>query len=596
MQRSLATHLSSETPATVSFLLSVPRFPHVTMAKLHLPVPATAGLFALLLLAGCGGGDGGGPSAPVVSLTVVNDTLRPGEVVVVTGTALGAFPAQVAAQVGGADFDLLKVDDSTLAGLVPATGAGDVMLTFALADTSAALPVTVLAPLDFADPAAAIGAVLNAQAAAFPEAAPEGVDSAAWAAESALLDSLTAEAIAANGELSPAELLALARLLAPFGADTTAPVAAPSLLGEPGCETAESAILKATYQGSLGISTSVAASIAGIFSDRLKKTLDVAATNAMRQMRIAFHARNAKCKVPKQLRYAGVGVRGVAGQEGAPALVASAAGPDRFFQGYRMRYSLSGDLRPVSLQELSKDALLATVDAAYRKVRTIALGNLARFPGWAQTILNTLPPSVAETPPGPLTTEAMAPSQVRIERVSPASVSLTTGVFGEQFTLTSGNSVTSDVPFTYDLVSVADPTVRKSMSGVLRPFMSATFGPSGQVFQGERSVVNIGGVDYGELRCGGSRPLHVTGGDMGVWQAFEWTLSSAKTAADSVSEPLAATTFEAGDHPFQGSWYMRWRENDTPVYVPFTVGLRVSYIDQVTDSLKYSSEYWFTCQ
>lgn len=596
MQRSLANPLSSETPATVSFLLFPPTSIHETIVKRFLQIPAEAGLFAFVLLAGCGGGDSGGPSAPVVSLTVVNDILRPGEVVVVAGTALDAFPELVAAQVGGTSFDLFKVNDSTLAGLVPATGAGNVALTFALADTSASLPVTVLAPRTFADPAAAIGAVLNAQVASFPETAPEGEDSAAWAAESAFLDSLRAEAIAANGDLSPAELLALARLLAPFGADTAAPATAPSLLGEPACTQAQGDALQAVYHGSLAVSTSIASAIAGFFSERLRKTLDLASTNALRQTRIAMLGRNARCKVPKSIRYTTTGVRGVAGPAGAPGQVASAVGPDRFFKGYRMRYTLGGDLRTVSQQELAKDPLLATVDGAYRKVRGMALGNMARFPAWAQPIINSLPPSVAETPPGPLTADAMAPAQVRIERVSPASVSLTTGTQGDEITLTSGNTVTSDVPFTYDLVAVADPTVRKSMSGVLRPFMSATFGPSGQVFQGERSLVNIGGVVYGELRCGGSRPLHVTGGDKGVWQAFEWTISSAKTPADSVSEPLTASEFEAGDHSFQGSWYMRWRENDIPVYIPFTVGLRVSYIDQVTDSLKYSSEFWFTCQ
>lgn len=576
---------------------SRPAVLHEIILRLHLRNPATAGLFALVLLAGCGGGDSGGPSAPVVSLTVVNDTLRPGEIVVVAGIALEAFPALVAAQLGGASFDLLKVDDSTLAGLVPATGAGNVTLTFALADTSASLPVTVLAPLTFPDPAAAIGAVLNAQAAAFPETAPEGEDSAAWAAESAFLDSLTAEAIAANGDLSPTELLALARLLAPFGADTTAPATAPSLLGETACTQAEGDALRAVYHGSLAVSTSIASAIAGIFSERLRKTLDVASTNAVRQTRVAMLGRNAKCKVPKFIRYTTTGVRGVAGPAEAPGQVASAVGPDRFFKGYRMRYSLGGDLRTVSQQELAKDPLLATVDGAYRKVRGMVLGNLARFPAWAQPIINSLPPSVAETPPGPLSADAMAPAQVRIERVSPASVSLTTGALGDEFTLTSGNTVTSDVPFTYDLVAVADPTVRKSMSGVLRPFMSASFGVTAGVVTGVRTSEWINGFEYGKLTCGGTRDLHVTGGDKGTWQAFEWTIQENGSAvADSVSEPLSPVEFEAGDHPFYGSWYNIRRDSLGPAFVGFRVGIRVSYIDQVTDSLKYSSEFWFTCQ
>jgi hypothetical protein len=126
--------------------------------------------------------------------------------------------------------------------------------------------------------------------------------------------------------------------------------------------------------------------------------------------------------------------------------------------------------------------------------------------------------------------------------------------------------------------------------------MSATFGASGQVFEGTRSVVNIGGVDYGQLTCGGSRTLKVTGGDKGVWQEFQWVLQSSKTAPDSVADPLSEVEFEAGEHPFNGSWYFRWRENNAPQYIPFTVGLRVSYIDEVTDSLKYSTEYWFSCQ
>ena len=85
-------------------------------------------------------------------------------------------------------------------------------------------------------------------------------------------------------------------------------------------------------------------------------------------------------------------------------------------------------------------------------------------------------------------------------------------------------------------------------------------------------------------------------GDKGVWQEFQWVLQSSKTAPDSTAEPLGEVEFEAGDHPFNGSWYFRWRENDAPQFIPFTVGLRVSYIDKVSNTLKYSSELWFTCQ
>jgi hypothetical protein len=455
----------------------------------------------------------------------------------------------------------------------------------------------VLPALTFGDPSTAIEAMLNAQVAALPEIAPEGVDSAEWAAEVALVDSLVAEAIAANGELTSDELLALARLLAPFGADTLAPVLAPSLLGDPTCTQAETSALKASYHFSLAMSSALAAKLAGIFSDRLEKTLDVAFTNGMMQAKMAIAGRNTRCKVTREIRYTTTGVRGVDQPEATSASSAQAAGPDRFFKGYRMRYSLSGDFRPVSQQELSKDALLATVDAAYRKVRSLAIGNLARLPVWAQGIISTLPPSVAETAPAPVTTEAMAPAQVRIERVSPSSVSLTVGSLGDQFTLTSNNTVTNDVPFTYDLVSVADPTIRRSMSGVLRPPMSASFGASAGAVTGVRTSEWIDGFEYGKLTCGGTRDLLVTGGDKGTWQAFEWVFQENGSAvADSVSEPLGAAEFEAGAHPFFGTWYNIRRDDLGPAFVGFTVGLRVTYIDQVTDSLKTSTEFWLTCQ
>lgn len=80
----------------------------------------------VVVLSGCGGGEGNsGPSTPPVSLTAVNDTIRPGEVILLAGSGLAPFAATVSAQLGVTALTLTRVNDSTLAGLVPAVGVGD---------------------------------------------------------------------------------------------------------------------------------------------------------------------------------------------------------------------------------------------------------------------------------------------------------------------------------------------------------------------------------------------------------------------------------------------------------------------------------------
>lgn len=120
-------------------------------------------LAALTLLLACGGNDGltepGGPD-PVVpapgALVMAIDSVRPNEFVTFRPAGLGrAVPDSVIGKIGTAEFRAIKLNDSTLVGIVPAGATGAQTVTFDLAGRSFTAQLNVEAPITIADPTAA---------------------------------------------------------------------------------------------------------------------------------------------------------------------------------------------------------------------------------------------------------------------------------------------------------------------------------------------------------------------------------------------------------------------------------------------------------
>ena len=549
-------------------------------------------LAGLALVAACGGGDRSGPSAPVAHITLAGDTFRPGDVLTLTVTGLDVSEGSIAATLGASSFDLVRLGDSSFAAFVPAVPAGAATLTVPFDDTTATFPVTIQEALTFADPAATLDSIFDAYRAALSDIVPDGVDAAAWEAETDLLDSLLIDAKAKVATMTPQERVTLARLL--FASAEVAPVGPYFVAAGDSCATKELGVLEAVGHAGKGIGAALLALPVGLFSETLEAQLMVTAKASMRKLVSAESARTKGCRVPTRTTLAGIGVRGAPAEPGASAS-ASAPAPHRFFKGYKMRFQFSGEFRPVSRDDLKDDGLLATVDGAYRGVLGLAKDNLAKLPTWARGEIALLPPAVADRAPETGTPGELLPGDLQISAVSPASVSLTRGVDGDYLTLTSNNTVTTDVPFTFDVVNSAKPTVRLPMSGVLRPMLTATWQDIGHTFQGDRTTEVIGGVTYGKLTCSGSLNLKVKGGDQGEWGDFHWLQVGPNEAEVSDTTALAHATFQEGDHPFQGSWFWRNNVGGTPTYSAFTVYFRATYTDLVSNEVKETPVYSFTC-
>jgi hypothetical protein len=550
-------------------------------------------LAGLALVAACGGSDRTGPSAPAPQITLAGETFRPGDVITLTVTGLDVSEGSVAATLAGTSFDLVRLGDSAFAAFVPEVLPGAATLSVPFEDTTVSFPVTIEAAITFADPAATLDSIFDAYRAALSDIAPEGIDAGAWEEETDLLDSLLIAAKGKVAAMTPQERVTLARLL--VAAAEVAPAGAYFVAAGDSCATKELGVLEAVGHAGKGIGAALLALPVGLFSETLEAQLMVTAKASVRKLVVAENTRTKGCRVPTRTSLAAIGIRGAPPVEPGFAASSSGAAPHRFFKGYKMRFQFSGEFRPLSRDDLSSDGLLATVDGAYRGVLGLAKQNLTKLPTWARGEVALLPPAVADRASGPSAPGELLPEDLQISAVSPASVSLTRGVDGEYLTLTSNNTVTNDVPFTFDVVNSAKPSVKVPLSGVLRPMMSATWQEIGHSFQGDRTTEVIGGVTYGKLTCSGSLNLKVKGGDQGEWGDFHWLQVGPNEAEVSDTTALAHATFQEGDHPFQGSWFWRSNVGGNPTYSAFTVYFRATYTDLVSNEVKETPVYSFTC-
>lgn len=152
----------------------------------------------LVMLAGCGvGGDGPAaptpvpptptvptppaPVPPTVALRVAADTARPGTLVSVLLPG-GAAPERADGTIAGVAVGFARLDDSTLAALVPEVPQGVQAVRLALAGRTGEASLSVLAGVAIANPTAVITAELDAALAAYATVTPPaGISSADWA-------------------------------------------------------------------------------------------------------------------------------------------------------------------------------------------------------------------------------------------------------------------------------------------------------------------------------------------------------------------------------------------------------------------------------
>jgi uncharacterized protein YcfJ len=129
---------------------------------------------ACAALLGCGGSDGpttpGGtePGGDTRALAVGLESARPNEFVTFRPTGLGrAVPDSVIGTLGTREFRAIRLDDSTLVGIVPTGATGTQTMAFDLDGHHYTAEITVDAPIVVTDPAAAASALFSRALARF---------------------------------------------------------------------------------------------------------------------------------------------------------------------------------------------------------------------------------------------------------------------------------------------------------------------------------------------------------------------------------------------------------------------------------------------
>ena len=571
-----------------------------------------------------GGGEGPTGTTPVTPVTptaptvrLLADTARVGSVLMLDIDGAAVTADTLTARIGSTPVRLVRTTATSFAALMPEMPAGQATLQFTVGGTPVSASVTVMAGLAISDPVGTIRAALDATAAAVPATPPTGVSATEWNARRATLDSVVHAAKAQVASLSAAEQLTIARLLsaapavqASVGTSSvmlnTATQDGSSLVSAQFfklsvCQSAMAQVVRTGMPSLLMLGGMLVFIIAPI--DPITKAVGTVATAAAFAGTLLITIDNVQkagvvCGVEEQTDLqdnflANLQVRGLSDVSAS----VQAAGPRRFFVGRPVTQYPVGTFRRLSTVEVAKDALVKRMADILDKLNTKVSSVSSRLPESVQALLPLLPARLGA--PGSARLEAVPPSAVRIDNVQPASVQLSATVSGDAIVLQTGASVTDDVPFTYDVISTYDPSVKITKSGVARPFMSAMAVNVPASITGTRSITtDANGIQYGTLTCGGSATVRVKGGDFAEWGNFAWAISgpSSITGSDPIRGPNnSPSVFESGDHPFSGSWFYTWSENRQAVFKPFTVTVTISYFDRLTNSSKTVKPFSFNC-
>ncbi|MES3035503.1 MAG: hypothetical protein V4813_15995 [Gemmatimonadota bacterium] len=581
-----------------------------------------AALLLLGVISCSGGGDGPTGTTPPVTTTaptarLLADTARVGSVLMLDIDGATVTGDTVSARIGSTPVRLVRTTATSFAALLPEMPAGASTLQFTVGSTPVSAPVTVLAGLAINDPVGVIRTALDATVAAVPTTAPAGVTTTEWNTRRATLDSMVQAAKAQVASLSPAEQLTLARLFSAAPA-VQANVASSSVMLNTAtqdgshlvsaqffklsvCQSAMAQVVRTGMPSLLMLGGMVVFIIAPI--DPISKAIGTVATAAAFAGTLLITIDNVQkagvvCGVEEQTDLqdnflANLQQRGVTGVSAS----VQAAGPRRFFVGRPITQYPVGTFRRLSTVEIAKDALVKRMADILDGLNTKVAGIASRLPADVQAVLPLLPARIGA--PGSARLEAVPPSAVRIDNVQPASVQLSATASGDAIILQTGAAVTDDVPFSYDVISTYDPTIKVTKSGVARPFMSAMAIDVPASVTGTRTITtDANGIQYGTLTCGGSATVRVKGGDFAEWGNFAWAISGPSSITG--SDPIRGTggtvkVFESGDYPFSGSWFYTWSENGQPSFKAFTVTVTISYFDRLTNTSKAVTPFSFNC-
>jgi hypothetical protein len=545
-----------------------------------------AALLTLLTLA-CGGGDG--PSDEPTTLTPLTvDTARVGEIVILQvkgGAAIDA--AVITGSIGGLPVQLARVADSALVFLLPDLPPGEYVVQVVLGGETVEMPVTVQAPREIGDPLAVIDSFFDAVLAGYPVETPSWIDSAGWAARRNSIDSLVTSGKAQAAALSTAERLTVARIITAGSLTAPAPSAVAALAAT-GCDDATNEVVWAALD--MASWTAITASTAALGTVTAGASAVVAVGAAVKlhdrwgNFWSKWDTRAEQCEA--QIDVEADNWLGFAPRPMVSASASARAGEIRYYQGRPIAYRPHGSFRPLDRTDIKGDPQLTREVELVEQIQN----------GWGKiapaitNVVGAAPPSLADVEPSAAEDRPIGPDSVTITNIRPASVGLTITRDSVSIRLTSTTNPTVEVPFTFDIVSVNDPDVKVSKSGVLRPYMTMTITGSPTTVTGERQLLPGGG---GMLVCDPTLTAKVRGGELAEVRVTAWELADT-SEVDTLDTPLEISE---GDYPVPTyfDWPAARNEDGSLTWRPFAATQYIQWYDRQRE-ITTTTSFTFNCQ
>lgn len=457
----------------------MPRYRSTPTATLRLVI---ASLVLSSCVAACGGE--GPTGADRLRLVAEEDTARVGGMLrlsLLGGTLPDALVAQGALPLGGtvagALVDVAALDDSTVVLTVPDVSPGTASVTVTVEGKVARGEITVLAALPIADAAASLEGAVDSFLVMLPAARPDSVSDAEWGAITARLDSIESDVRAKIADATPAQRTAAARwlasqglLLGPPGAAATSPGGPAALFGlNTPCGVAGT---RAVRHSILAV-VSVAGFAAAVYApaDPISKAIAIgvtalAAVGTVPTARASWYHVVDVCDTEQSVSLE-EDAEPTLRQSATAAPEASVVAAGEFTAGVGVSRYIVGEFRRLTAQDVASDPQLQEGSALIDRMYSL----LESVPSVVRDKIPALPMRLSTLAARPNVSRVLAPSAVRIEGVSPASVQVVATVVDNALLLTATSTAVliSDLPFSFDVVSVTSPTVRQRHNALLRP-------------------------------------------------------------------------------------------------------------------------------
>jgi hypothetical protein len=363
-------------------------------------------------------------------------------------------------------------------GLVPEVPAGRHPLRIQLADRRGQVTVDVRPAAVIQDPVGTVNTALDNYLSAVPAAAPAGSSPEEWTRRRTVLDSLTRDTKAKMAAASPAEQLAAARWVTSLQAGSAAsqswspalslsPSAANFVWSE-GCQSAAKNMVR------YGIGYVAGATTLGLSLQPIPGILP--------QLRLIGGGIGATAVLASGLLFSGEWARAIqecyaqesieAGtdevtnqQSATQALLSTQAGSATltFEPDKPVRIFVRGKFRAFNSTDAGSPTFAGTA-AAIDELHA-AVGKL---PQWVRDMLPALPPRLKDKAPTPAVVRSVAPALVKVENVTPSSIRLTTRASGAALLVSASSTEEVETTFKFDVVSTENPSLRSSVSALLK--------------------------------------------------------------------------------------------------------------------------------